>query len=321
MNMTKRLSTEASKALMRDIKAYERNLWVSILLSTDKAPPLLSQHLTGSDLALLTGLPETAESMAGILLSIDPNKKILEKIYHSLDPLPKEVTHTYNRWISARNNFVTANIGLIHYLVPVWIKEKPFYEDVIQEGAIGLITAVNRFDLNRDVCFFTYAKFWVQHYIRRYLEKHLETIRKPVHFFEERKKASRVRARHYAQHGYDPLPEEVAEEIELDVKRVNKVDAAFSWGVISTDQINGDGTVGDCLPSLYPSVDELIDEKKLYESLDRLGDRDRDILVSRLFEGETMKSIGDRYSVSRQAIEQIQKSALRKLPKFASKAA
>jgi len=325
MTTTKsRLTPEESKELMRDIKTREKNLWISILLSTDQALPLLSQHLTGSDLALLTGLPETAESLTDILLSIDPNKKILERIYRSLDPLPKEVTFIHGQWLQARNAFVTANLYLVHYFCPAWIKEKPFFEDAIQEGTIGLITTVNGFDLDRNVCFSTYAKYWIKQYIRRYLENHRDTVRRSVHLHEMRKKISRTRQCYYAQHGCDPLPEEVAEKTGLGLKKVGNVDSAFSWGVISTDQINDEGDkLGDSLPSHYPSVDELIDEKKVYESLDRsldrLGERDRDILKSGL-EGQTMKDISARYTVSRQRVQQIQQEAIKKL-RFATKAA
>ena len=300
------------------VRMYLKEIGKVPLLSAEEEIELAQKMEAGAvateKIQILKGRMEDAES------SEDAEPVDEEEIKEEIKNLQKDV----DLGSEAKKRLAEANLRLVVSIAKRYVGRGMLFLDLIQEGNLGLIKAVEKFDYRKGYKFSTYATWWIRQAITRAIADQARTIRIPVHMVETINKLIRVSRQLLQELGREPSPEEIAEEMNMPVDRVREI-LKISQEPVSLetpigeeeDSHLGDFIKDDNVPVPADAAAFTLLKEQLEEVLGTLTEREQKVLTLRfgLEDGRarTLEEVGKEFNVTRERIRQIEAKALRKL--------
>jgi RNA polymerase primary sigma factor len=296
-----------------------------------------AQAWQGATRAQRERLRRLAERTAVTLRRLDRDKRMAERVVDDMRHIAAdtEIWQGYLREVRAarararrvKNRFIQANLRLVVAVARRFNYGRMPLPDLLQEGNIGLVKAVDRYDYRRGYRFSTYASWWIRHAISRALADKSRPVRLPVHMLDAYQRVARTRHTLWSRLGREPSVEELTAATGIAPEKIEKMSTFLVHQAASLDDPIGeedDRKLGDVLedPNVerHTASDRLIDRamaEELHAQLEHLRPIEADILRQRFgMDGSdelTLKEIGEKYQLSRERIRQIQERALEKM--------
>ena len=307
------LSVPEGVSVEDPVRMYLKEIGKVPLLSADEEIELAQKMEAGS--LAVEKIPLFKERLAE---TGDEQEK--EEIQAEIKALQLDV----DRGSDAKKRLAEANLRLVVSIAKRYVGRGMLFLDLIQEGNLGLIKAVEKFDYRKGYKFSTYATWWIRQAITRAIADQARTIRIPVHMVETINKLIRVSRQLLQELGREPTPEEIAEEMKMPVERVREI-LKISQEPVSLetpigeeeDSHLGDFIKDDNVPVPADAATFTLLKEQLEEVLGTLTEREQKVLTLRfgLEDGRarTLEEVGKEFNVTRERIRQIEAKALRKL--------
>ena len=280
-----------------------------------------------SDISLNADDLELSLSTEGIAID-DPVKIYLKEIGRvpllSMEEEKQLAERMAQGDTNAKKRLCEANLRLVVSIAKKYVGRGMQFLDLIQEGNLGLLKAVEKFDYNKGFKFSTYATWWIRQAITRAIADQARTIRIPVHMVETITKVKKASSQLLHETGHDPTTEEIAERLEMPVERIQEI-IRIAQDPVSLETPIGeeeDSHLGDFIqdddaPAPADAASLMLLKEQLNEVLSTLSDREARVLRLRfgLEDGRarTLEEVGKEFDVTRERIRQIEAKALRKL--------
>ena len=307
------LSVPEGVSIEDPVRMYLKEIGKVPLLSADEEIVLAKKMEYGAEAVIR--LPEAEEELANTTA---------KKKCAALEKEIAELKEALEEGEEAKKKLAEANLRLVVSIAKRYVGRGMLFLDLIQEGNLGLIKAVEKFDYTKGYKFSTYATWWIRQAITRAIADQARTIRIPVHMVETINKLIRVSRQLLQELGREPLPEEIAAEMDLPVERVREI-LKISQEPVSLetpigeeeDSHLGDFIQDDNVPVPADAAAFTLLKEQLVEVLGTLTDREQKVLRLRfgLDDGRarTLEEVGKEFNVTRERIRQIEAKALRKL--------
>ena len=269
-------------------------------------------------------LSSLVQKMKELMLSIDKMQCSTNIDLDELKTLNEEVGRSLRKAEAAKNELIKANLRLVVSIAKKYTNRGLQFLDLIQEGNIGLMKAVDKFEYQRGYKFSTYATWWIRQAITRAIADQARTIRIPVHMIETINKLIKISRSLVQEYGREPRPEEIAEKMGFPLEKVRKV-LKIAKEPISLETPIGeeeDSHLGDFIEdkkimSPAEAVTKFALSEQTRKIMTTLTPREEKVLRKRFGVGEksdhTLEEVGREFNVTRERIRQIEAKALRKL--------
>ena len=321
---------DVTKEQVRDLRAYFVEHGIDIVSGADGKPA--ESEVGRIEAAAARGKDPVQPKKVELDLTVEPSLDSLRLYLRSIGKVDL-LTAQEEVWLAkriergdmaAKQHMIEANLRLVVSIAKGYLGRGLTFLDLIQEGSLGLIRAVEKFDYRRGYKFSTYATWWIRQAVTRAIADKARTIRIPVHMVEKLNKVVHVERQLVQELGREPAPDEIARELDLTAREVKEIQRMAQLPVSLEKPIGeeedselGDFVEDDSAESPFETALESLRKENVKKALDALPQREREVIEMRFgltgHEARTLEEVGRAFGVTRERIRQIENNTLKKL--------